>query len=132
MDGQTSPVEYRAQGTNIDCPKAHYWTFSKIETYKFFGNLLGLGAKQKCPVVWSQAPGFDKNRGRKARLVSRPKQKPKVYGMGDLHLILKHMHADIRKLTILWRKQVLLFSDIVAKCFCKSKNRGIFARHINR
>ena len=29
-----------------------YWTFSKIETYKVFKNLIGLGTKQKCPVVW--------------------------------------------------------------------------------
>jgi hypothetical protein len=30
----------------------YYWTFSKIETYKVSKNLIGLGVKQKCPVVW--------------------------------------------------------------------------------
>jgi hypothetical protein len=30
-----------------------YWTTSKIEPYKVFENLTGLGAKQKCPVVRS-------------------------------------------------------------------------------
>jgi hypothetical protein len=28
-----------------------YWTFSKIEIYKVFKNLVGLGTKQKFPVV---------------------------------------------------------------------------------
>ena len=38
----------------------YYWTFAEIETYKVFGNLIGLVAKQKCPVVWAIFP-FLKN-----------------------------------------------------------------------
>jgi hypothetical protein len=39
----------------------YYWTFLFYpQTYKVFGNLIGLGVKQKCPVVWLSNPVFPK------------------------------------------------------------------------